>query len=211
MELSVADALLMALAEVRPLVGLPEVARHWDDPSALAGWSVGTLAAHLVRAPSVLVAYLADPEPKGAEPTADAAYLDDALGAPMGAAAAVTTRAEEAASAGPTAIDDALARAHDELVERLPKVPPDRLVAVAGGAVVMRLEGYLKTRLVEVLVHADDLAVSIDVDGPEFSRATQSPAIDYLVEVARHRHGDRGVLRALTRRERDDAEAMRVI
>ncbi len=36
-------------------------------------------------------------------------------------------------------------------------------------------------------------------------------AIEALVDVARVRHGDLAVLRALTRRERDSSEALRVL
>jgi hypothetical protein len=36
-------------------------------------------------------------------------------------------------------------------------------------------------------------------------------AVETLVEVARLRHGDTAVLRALSRRERDPADALRVL
>ncbi|MDQ3879299.1 MAG: hypothetical protein M3290_13275, partial [Actinomycetota bacterium] len=62
-----------------------------------------------------------------------------------------------------------------------------------------------------LLVHTDDLAVSIGVPTPEPRPEAADAAIANLVSVARRRHGDTAVLRALTRRERDEGNALRVI
>jgi hypothetical protein len=59
-------------------------------------------------------------------------------------------------------------------------------------------------------VHIDDLAVSVEVDTPQLPTAALDHAIDALVSTARHRHGDLSVLRALSRRERDELNALRV-
>jgi hypothetical protein len=75
----------------------------------------------------------------------------------------------------------------------------------------MTLDEYLRTRVVELVVHADDLATSLGVELAPPRPATCSVAIDVLVGVARIRHGDLAVLRALTRRERDQAQALRVL
>ena len=40
------------------LVNSPQVQDQWDQPSALAGMTVGALAAHLVRATGATLAYL---------------------------------------------------------------------------------------------------------------------------------------------------------
>jgi hypothetical protein len=74
----------------------------------------------------------------------------------------------------------------------------------------MRLDDYLETRLVELVVHDDDLATSVDVP-TELPGEALELAIDHLVAVARFRHGDLAVVRALARRERDISEALRVI
>jgi hypothetical protein len=75
----------------------------------------------------------------------------------------------------------------------------------------MLVAEYLRTRLVEFAVHVDDLAVSVGVPTPDLGSAADDEAIDVLVGIARIRHGDVAVLRALARRERDDVQALRVI
>ena len=75
----------------------------------------------------------------------------------------------------------------------------------------MTLDDYLVTRLIELVVHTDDLAVSLDVAAPPIPAAATGLVITTLVEVARIRHGDTAVLRALTRRERDAVAALRVL
>jgi hypothetical protein len=75
----------------------------------------------------------------------------------------------------------------------------------------MMLDEYLRTRVVELVVHADDLAASIGVELVPPQPATCRVAIDVLVDAARIRHGDMAVLRALARRERGPVEALRVL
>jgi hypothetical protein len=94
--------------------------------------------------------------------------------------------------------------------QRLEAEPPERLVRVFDDMVI-RLDDYLATRLVELCVHVDDLAVSLGEPAPPLPEAATGLAVRILVDVARQRHGDRAVLRALTRRERDPAEALRVL
>lgn len=76
---------------------------------------------------------------------------------------------------------------------------------------VMSLDDYPVTRMMELVIHTDDLATSAGVAPPVFSSDATNPVIDRLVETARRRHGDRAVLMALSRRERDPVEALRVL
>jgi hypothetical protein len=94
------------------------------------------------------------------------------------------------------------------LSRSLPAEPVDRLVSVLDGT-TMRLDNYLVTRIVELTVHADDLTTSVGLD-PALPSAALPLAIHSLVDVARVRHGDLAVLRALSRRERQTAEILRV-
>ncbi|MBC7762607.1 MAG: hypothetical protein H7201_12605 [Candidatus Saccharibacteria bacterium] len=72
------------------------------------------------------------------------------------------------------------------------------------------LDEYLRTRLVELAIHIEDLALSINVTAT-VPMAAVAAAVDVLVAVARERHGDIAVLRALSRRERDTVMALRVL
>ena len=188
------------------------VAQRWDEPSALAEFSLRGLVGHLYRATGSVEAYLNRDEPSGPA-ISTASYYNQAVDVPdiqSDLHRAVRQRGEEAAAEGHAALVQGWAEMIDRLIERLAKEPPHRLVEVFKG-LVLSLDDYLATRLVELVVHADDLAASIDVEPPELPEAAFQEAISCLVEVARLRHGDAGVIRALARRERDAVEALRVL
>ena len=123
---------------------------------------------------------------------------------------AVRQRGVESAPGAPEGFAAVWAETADRLRGRLAAEPSGRLVQVFGG-LVLDLDDYLVTRLVELVVHGDDLAVSLGVAPPHLDPTATALVIDTLVEVARLRHGDAAVLAALTRRERDDVEALRVL
>ena len=87
----------------------------------------------------------------------------------------------------------------------------DRRLQVLGGLVIT-LDEYLRTRVVELVLHTEDLALSVDLpEAAEVTPAAATIAINTLVDLARLRHGDLAVLRALARRERDTVNALRVL
>jgi hypothetical protein len=122
---------------------------------------------------------------------------------------AIRARAAEEADAGPAGVVERW-DASRRLAARLPDEPPDRVVPALGGRCVL-LDEYLVTRLVEMLVHSDDLAVSVGLERPKFPEHANTAVIDCLVEVARRRHGSAAVIAALARRERDAIDALRVL
>ena len=63
-------------------------------------------------------------------------------------------------------------------------------------------EDFLVTRLMEIMVHSDDLAASVGLPTPEFSGPVVSAVIGLLSGVAVERHGQTAVLRALSRPQR---------
>jgi uncharacterized protein (TIGR03083 family) len=186
-------------------------------PSALAELTVRALAGHLLRAMTTVETYLdASPPapPSGTAVLSAAGYYGSVLTGDTDLDSdfnrAIRQRAVESA---PDSAPDFVLEWTDtaaRLVIRLEQEPEDRLVQVFGGH-VLRLDDYLVTRLVEVVVHVDDLAVSLEVTPPELPAAATGLVIDTLVAVARARRGDTAVVRALTRRERDTVEALRVI
>ena len=195
------------------VVAAPEVAEKWDMPSALDAFSVRGLAGHLVRAATSVEAYLDRPEPNEPPITAPeyyAAAVGDDTSPDSPLHRAVRDRGEETAAGGHAALVATFDAALDRLHLRLMDERPDRLMQVYRG-LVMTLDDYLVTRMVELLVHIDDLAVSVGLPTPEPSPDAADDAIRVLVDVARLRHGDVAVLRALTRRERDTPNALRVL
>jgi Mycothiol maleylpyruvate isomerase N-terminal domain len=66
----------------------------------------------------------------------------------------------------------------------------------------LRRDDFLLTRMLEIVVHADDLALSTGVRTPEFPDQVFAPVRDLLVRLAAKRHGQSAVISALTRSER---------
>lgn len=75
---------------------------------------------------------------------------------------------------------------------------PDHLVTVAYGKVI-RLGDYLLTRVVEQVVHLDDLARSVGLEPWTMPTDAVDVAVEVGLDVARRRRGDTAVLRALYR------------
>ncbi|QYG92549.1 maleylpyruvate isomerase family mycothiol-dependent enzyme [Iamia sp. SCSIO 61187] len=185
-----ARAVLAALSD-------PAVAAAWDQPSVLADQTVGGLAGHLARGGVWVVDDYLDLDPPSAPSfTGVADYFTQV--AAMGPAdhQAIRDRGAAIAANGPEAVVARLADRLAGLEDRLPGEAPDRLLPVSGGA--MALDAYLGTRLVEQVVHLDDLARSLG--------ATSSAPPDLVVRVAHlglavavERHGAPPVLRHLFR------------
>ncbi len=210
--MSARDTFVATAAAVRTLLADERLRASWDEPSALAALTNGALAAHLARAALVVTPYLDGPPPEG--PLADASEYFARLSPPPDHDDALNRglrdRANDGAAGGPDAVLAAFDDALGALRERFATEPPDRTLRVAAD-IPMRLDDYLVTRVLEMVVHGDDLAVSIGAPPPEFPSAATGATIDCLVGVARIRHGDLAVVRALARRERDTPAALRVI
>jgi hypothetical protein len=211
----VRDAFLATAAEARGLIASRSAAAKWTEPSVLDHLDVGALAGHLARAAFVVVGYLDASDPDlgddaGALLTADQ-YFERIVPPPEMAEelhAGVRARAAQEAAAGPAALVDRLDATLNALDERFATEPPERAVKVIGG-LVLPLDEYLVTRMVELVVHCDDLAASIGVETPEFDPLTMACVIGCMLAMVRARHGDIAVVRGLARRERDLIDALR--
>jgi len=113
----------------------------------------------------------------------------------------VRERAHASSLRGATSLASDAAAAVSGLGVSLPELAESRRILVLG-KFDMTLDGFLITRLVELLAHADDLAASISIPTPEMPLAAYDLVIPCLTDVARRRHGDLAVLRALARGER---------
>jgi hypothetical protein len=200
---------LAATGVARTVIAGEAVATAWEKPSALRKFSVGGLAGHLARTVLTVVDYLS--EPPAGPPTVDAAaYFVNALPTDdidSELNAAIRRRGDELAAAGQASLLVRLDEAYAWLTEQLPLEPAGRTMTVIGKQVIL-LDEYLRTRLVELALHIDDMCVSVEVDTPTVPG--MDIAIGTLVDVARFRHGDVAVLRALGRRERDPGQVLRV-
>lgn len=191
------------------LVGRVEVAQRWSDPSALPLMSVGALAAHLGQQVQMVHAAVTggqsvtDDAPVSLlEHYARASWADGDLDSD--ANVDIRAGAEQAAVVG----HDALVRSLEDQMRDLRRAlgrpsfrrPPGiRLPSWSWG---LTFEDFLLTRVMELVVHSDDLATSVDVDAHALPESVLGPVLALLVGVSLRRHGQAAVVRALARRER---------
>ncbi|MFE9692798.1 maleylpyruvate isomerase N-terminal domain-containing protein [Micromonospora sp. NPDC005806] len=201
-------AYLTAARSAVTLLADPAVAKEWDAASALAEFRVGGLAGHLASQILAVPGVLAEPVPPG-EPVGllDHYARGTWLGAPVDDEVNVGIRrsGERIAADGPAALLAAAGAAVDDLSAALPAEPDGRVVHLARGPWSLALEDYLTTRLMELAVHSDDLAVSVGVPTPELPAEALDPVLALLARLAVRRHGQPAVLRALSRAERAPA------
>ena len=202
----VIEAFLSAAATVSGLLHSPALASRWAEPSALAEFRVSGLAGHLARGVFTVETYLARPVPAGEPIDATTYFLSVADGSDLASERNRQIRQRGEADAGPSA-DDLVTRydaALARLAADLPALDGRRPVPMVGGQ-VLTLDQCLITRLVELLVHADDLAVSLDVQTPAVDDEAADLVVTVLARTARRRHGTVPVLRTLARHERGGA------
>jgi len=203
--MSVASFLTTA-SSIAPLLRSDELANHWSAPSALAEFPISGLAGHLARAVFNVETYLDAPAPASGSPI-DAVTYFYTVGGPdpdaidNHANRAIRERGEEVAIGGVEDLANRYDAARARLSERLPALSPDLLVPMFGGT-VLPLAECLRTRVVELVVHADDLAVSLNLPTPSFDDDAARLAVTTLAEIALRRHGTVPLVRALARRER---------
>jgi uncharacterized protein (TIGR03083 family) len=197
----VIEAYLSAAEAVSGLLRSPELDARWDQPSALAGFQVSGLAGHLARGVFTVEGYLAAPEPDSRDMVTAEVYVSMVATLTDDDNRRIIDRGRTDAGPGP---DDLRAR-YDAALARLrtvlPTLSPSRPMPMFGGN-VLPLRDCLVTRLVELLIHADDLAVSLAVPTPSFPGEAAEPVLELLLRHAHRRHGTAALLRAFTRAER---------
>lgn len=194
---------LVAARAAVALVTDSQVEARWDDDSALPLMSVGMLACHLGR--QVVHAR----ELLQVAPTAP--LLDEAadhyrrapwVGAALQDEANDRSRDEQEAVAGYAALVTRCRSALDGVAELLIDGHPQPVVTIPWQGWSLRRDDFLLTRLVEIVVHSDDLARSVDVPTPHFPTDAFRPVAHLLADLAAERHGQAALVSALSRRER---------
>ncbi|MDX5564290.1 maleylpyruvate isomerase N-terminal domain-containing protein [Streptomyces sp. ID05-04B] len=186
------------------LLRSPVLAERWEQPSALAQFRVSGLAGHLARAVFNVERWLAEPPQAGGTPIDAVVYFLSGTGPAPHLENAVPRRirevGEQEAAGGPAVLVEAFDAARARLAAQLPTMPLDRHVGVF--AHVLPLDQCLLTRLVELVVHLDDLAVSLAAPTPSVPVEATDAVIACLTRIAVARHGVLPVMRTLARRER---------
>jgi hypothetical protein len=200
----VISAFLDTADVVSGLLRSPTLAQRWEQPSALAEFRVSGLAGHLARAAFNVERWLAEPPPLGEAPIDAVGYFLAGAKAAPDLDDAVPRRIREAgeqeAAGGAAALATEFDAARGRLAALLPTLAPDHPVGVFSH--VLSLDQCLLTRLVEFVVHLDDLAVSVELPAPQVPAEAADAVAVCLTRIAVARHGFLPVLRALSRRER---------
>lgn len=181
----------------------PAVTAAWDRPSALKEFSIHGLAGHLAfQIP--LVSRVLESEPPDERPLPIAEFFARAESFHVDIDAGINVRIRHAGEALAASGAHPLADEIDAVLHRqrsaLDAEPTDRVIAVRG--IPLSLDDFLVTRMLEIVVHSDDLAVSADITPAPFPPQVFEPVLDVLSRLAVIRHGQPAVLRTLSRTER---------
>ncbi|MFJ2172622.1 maleylpyruvate isomerase N-terminal domain-containing protein [Streptomyces sp. NPDC087851] len=211
--MSLKNAYLEAAAQAVALLDAPEVAASWEKPSALAQWTVGGPAGHLAYRIFSVGPALEGPGSEQdpisvCEHYARAVWIDAPLDGEIGSG--IRAKGEgissEGEGEGVRRMVERVRAALDQQRTGLEEVPGDWVVVfMPQTGWVLSLDDFLVTRMVELAVHMDDLAVSVGLGAPELPGSALDPVIALLTGLAVRRHGQAAVLRALTRAERAPA------
>ena len=189
------------------LLGHDQLQTRWNDPSALTGYSVGELVAHVASATARAESFLVTEPPVGVEPVSLGGYygtlkITTAEDADSFVHAYIKSIAEAEAARPPLEVVAQLETTISSISTLLATAEPTAILDLRPlPQTAMAAEDYMATRVVELLVHGMDLAASFDM-----SMTLPPAAVDVVVEIlvatARSQHGDLAVLTALTRSER---------
>jgi len=198
------SAVTAAVDQFTDLVASVEVADAWEHESALTGMTVGGLARHLVSQAECAVEFLSTPGPPDAQALTLVGHYDrvDWLHAPVYAVENTSIRDDfnQMGAAGHAESVETLAHARVQLAAAINAAGPTTYVPWQDCA--LPTDDFLVVRLMEMVVHTDDLACSVGVAVPAFDPEVLEPVLALLAALAARRRGPGAVLRALSRHER---------
>lgn len=186
----------------------PKLAAAWGRPSALPEFTVRGVAGHLSAQVLLVARLVASPTPADepiplldhyARGTWVGAGLDEEVNA------RVRRQGESISEIGPQALAERVEKTVAELRVALPDEPADRVVHLPWAGWSLALDDFLVTRMMEITVHSDDLAVSVGVPTPVLPDVVLDPVLDLLRRLAERRHGATALVRAFSRAERAPA------
>ena len=198
----IVEVFLQGAQVVAAALADPAVVAAWDLPSVLEEQRVGGLAGHLARGAVWVVSdYLDVGVPAG---PVDFSCAGEYFVALASAASpedhrAVRERGAQVAAAGHEELRRTLDQRLATLGPRLRSCEVRQQIAVIGGK-VMRLDDYLTTRIVEQVVHLDDLARSVGCAPWPLPTRAAEVTVAVGADIAVRRSSSTAVIRALYRR-----------
>ncbi len=198
-----ATAFLAAVQESWELASAPQVREAWGQESACAGMTVGGLTHHLLGQARSASRLLEAP-PGEDEPIALLEHYSRAAWVQPEAEVNVSIRDSDNAAAEQGA--DAVLGEAQAAIETLPGLldrprDPDT-VHIPWQGWSLSTPDFLTTRMMEMVVHGDDLAASIGLPTPTYPDDVVAPVLALLTSVAVRRHGQTALVRALARPQR---------
>ncbi|MBF5082364.1 maleylpyruvate isomerase N-terminal domain-containing protein [Quadrisphaera sp. INWT6] len=199
------SALVRAAGTIAPLVSAVKVGAAWEGESVLPEMTVGGLTRHLVNQFETALAFLVrQPPPAHAEVVSLAELYgrSDWFSAPADAVENTSIRDNFNAMAdgGQEQSVTVLARAREELPAAIAAAGP--LTYVPWQDCTVTTEDFLAARLMEVFVHADDLAASVGLPAPDFDDDVAHPVVALLAMLSALQHGSAVTARWLARTDR---------
>ena len=208
MEQSELDGVLVAARTAADLSRRSEVSERWGDESACAGMTVGGLAFHLAGQTDLMMRLL-QAEPSDLTPIPLAEHYARAAWVHTGlddeANVGIREGSDELAQSGPEALATLVEARLEALPGVLAAVGPDTPVLIPWQGWALTARDFLVTRLMETVVHSDDLAASVRVPTPDFPDSVVGPVLDLLTGLALRRHGATALVRTLARPQRAPA------
>jgi len=202
------ESYLVVAASAAELAADPAVAKRWGEPSALPGFTVGGLAEHLAGQVFSTARAIAEPSSNEEQISLLEHYSRAAwvrTGRDSEANVSIRDSGEGQAAEGPEAFVVRFRSSLAEVVRTLPGIPADHRVRPPAGPWSLTLDDFLMTRMMELAVHSDDLAASVDLPTPALPDSVLDPVLALLFSLAVGRHGPGAMLRALSRTERAPA------
>ncbi|MER5784767.1 maleylpyruvate isomerase N-terminal domain-containing protein [Streptomyces mobaraensis] len=188
------------------LIADPKVAAAWDKPGALPKMTVGGIAEHLAFQFLAVPGVVAEPVEGRQELDihhyyAQISWIGEDVDSEFNTG--IRDNAERNSAEGPAELVARTTATLRELAADLPSVP-DHQVRMGHWpeGISMSVDAFLRTRLLELLIHSDDLAASVGLDTPAVPAAATESVVDVLTRIAIRRHGPVAVLRGLSRVER---------
>ena len=210
-------ALVDAAAGTEALLRLPAVADRWEEASALPRMTVGDVAGHAFLALRHGVRMLGGERAAGDVPATPLTRwyarmrLENEDDLDRDVHVQIRADGRHVGARGWENVTDRFARARTDLARVLEERPWEGLIVLRDQPVVATpFVDYVSTRVIELVVHGDDLACSAGAP-PPFAATTLTVAIDALLALARARAGDVEVLRALARASRAAPDIMRAL
>ena len=202
------SAFLSAVDLSLELASRPQVRDAWERESACAGMTVGGLTHHLLSQVGNTVRGLRA-APDGPPPIALFEHYARAAWVEAGpddeVNVSIRDRDNDSAQVGPDVVLELAGEWADDvaaLVEA-PRDPDTIFIPWQGWS--LTTEDFLTTRMMEMVVHGDDLAASVGLETPTYPAGVLTPVLGLLTGVAVRRHGQTAVVRGLSRPQRAPA------